>query len=93
MKVDDLLRSPDGTIRFTRLESYSTSYLWEGLISYQGCAKLRPLCVSFTAGFEFFLDAITKAKKLIHESIAQNLKQVSLTKRFLAMALIYSYLT
>ena len=31
-----------------------------------------------------FLDAIAKAKKLIHESIAQNLKQVSLTKRFVS---------
>ena len=33
---------------------------------------------------EFFLDAIAKAKKLICKSIAQNLKQVSLTKSFLA---------
>ena len=29
-----------------------------------------------------FLDAIAKAKKLIRKSIAQNLKQVSLTKSF-----------
>ena len=29
-----------------------------------------------------FLDVIAKAKKLILKSIAQNLKQVSLTKRF-----------
>ena len=29
-----------------------------------------------------FLDTIAKAKKLIHESIAQNLKRVSLTKSF-----------
>ena len=34
-----------------------------------------------------FLDAIAKAKKLICESIAQNLKQVSLTKSFLALFL------
>ena len=34
-----------------------------------------------------FLDAIAKAKKLIHKSIAQNLKQVSLTKSFLALFL------
>ena len=34
-----------------------------------------------------FLDAIAKAKKLIRESIAQNLKQVSLTKSFLALFL------
>ena len=42
-----------------------------------------------------FLDAIIKAKKLIRESIAQNLKQVSLTKSFLALQwrLIYSYQT
>ena len=33
------------------------------------------------------MDAIGKAKKLIHESIAQNLKQVSLTKSFLALAM------
>ena len=32
--------------------------------------------------FWIFLDAIVKAKTLIHESIAQNLKWVSLTKRF-----------
>ena len=30
---------------------------------------------------DFFWDAIAKAKKLIHKSIALNLKQVSLTKR------------
>ena len=29
-----------------------------------------------------FFDTIAKAKKLIRESIAQNFKQVSLTKRF-----------
>ena len=38
--------------------------------------------MTFTDRFRFFLDAIAKAKKLICESIAQNLKQVSLTKRF-----------
>ena len=32
--------------------------------------------------FWIFLDAIAKAKKLIRKSIAQNLKPVSLTKRF-----------
>ena len=31
--------------------------------------------------FWIFLDAIAKEKNLIHESIAQNLKQVSLKKR------------
>ena len=36
----------------------------------------------FHWGFWIFLDAIAKAKKLIHKSIAQNLKQVSLTKSF-----------
>ena len=39
-----------------------------------------------------FLDAIAKAKKLIHESIAQNLKQVSLTKIFLALAMVLNLL-
>ena len=34
------------------------------------------------SGFGFFLDTVAKAKKLIHKSIAQNCKQVSLTKRF-----------
>ena len=38
------------------------------------------------------LDAIGKAKKLIHESIAQNLKQVSLTKSFLALAMAFNLL-
>ena len=37
--------------------------------------------VSLTV-LDIFLDAIAKAKKLIHESIAQNLKRVSLTKSF-----------
>ena len=32
--------------------------------------------------FWIFLDAIAKAKKLIYKSIAQNLKRVSLAKRF-----------
>ena len=42
-----------------------------------------------------FLDAIAKAKKLIRKSIAQNLKQVSLTKSFKLWQwlLIYSYQT
>ena len=39
-----------------------------------------------------FLDAIAKAKKLIHKSIAQNLKQVSLTKSFLALAMAFNLL-
>ena len=39
-----------------------------------------------------FLDAIAKAKKLIRESIAQNLKQVSLTKSFLALAMAFNLL-
>ena len=39
-----------------------------------------------------FLDAIIKAKKLIRESIAQNLKQVSLTKSFLALAMAFNLL-
>ena len=39
-----------------------------------------------------FLDANAKAKKLIRESIAQNLKQVSLTKSFLALAMAFNLL-
>ena len=39
-----------------------------------------------------FMDAIAKAKKLICESIAQNLKQVSLTKSFLALAMAFNLL-
>ena len=39
-----------------------------------------------------FLDAIAKAKKLIHESIAQNLMPVSLTKSFLALAMAFNLL-
>ena len=39
-----------------------------------------------------FLDAIAKAKKLVRESIAQNLKQVSLTKSFLALAMEFNLL-
>ena len=39
-----------------------------------------------------FLDAIVKAKKLIRKSIAQNLKRVSLTKSFLALAMAFNLL-
>ena len=39
-----------------------------------------------------FLDAIAKAKKLIRESIAQNLMPVSLTKSFLALAMAFNLL-
>ena len=39
-----------------------------------------------------FLDAIAKAKKLICKSIAQNLKQVSLTNIFLALAMAFNLL-
>ena len=42
--------------------------------------------------FWIFLDAIAKAKKLIRKSIAQNLKQVSLTKSFLALAMALNLL-
>ena len=41
---------------------------------------------------EIFLDTIVKAKKLICKSIAQNLKQVSLTKSFLALAMAFNLL-
>ena len=39
-----------------------------------------------------FLDAITKAKKLIRKYIAQNLKQVSLKKGCLALAMVFNLL-
>ena len=39
---------------------------------------------------DIFLDAIAKAKKLICKFIAQNLKQVSLTKSFLALAMAFN---
>ena len=41
---------------------------------------------------DFILDAIAKAKKLICQSTAQNLKQVSLTKSFLALAMALNLL-
>ena len=41
---------------------------------------------------DYFLDAIAKAKKLIRKYIAQNLKQVSLTKSFLALAMVFNLL-
>ena len=47
--------------------------------------------VSLTV-LDIFLDANAKAKKLIRESIAQNLKQVSLTKSFLALAMAFNLL-
>ena len=47
--------------------------------------------VSLTV-LDFFLDAIAKAKKLICESIAQNLMPVSLTKSFLALAMAFNLL-
>ena len=39
-----------------------------------------------------FLDTIAKAKKLIRQSIPQNLKQVSLTKSCLALAMAFNLL-
>ena len=39
-----------------------------------------------------FLDAIAKVKKIIREAIAQNLKPVSLTKSFLALAMAFNLL-
>ena len=47
--------------------------------------------VSLTV-LDIFLDAIGKAKKLIRKSIAQNLKQVLLTKSFLALAWAFNLL-
>ena len=46
----------------------------------------------FAQVLDIFLDAIAKTKKLICESIAQNLKQVSLTKSFLALAMAFNLL-
>ena len=56
---------------------------------------LRQITISlhkFHWQFWIFLDAIAKSKKLICESIAQNLKQVSLTKSFLALAMVFNLL-
>ena len=39
-----------------------------------------------------FLDAIAKAKKLICESVAQNLKQVLLSKSVLALPMVFNLL-
>ena len=47
--------------------------------------------VSLTV-LDTFLDAIAKAKKLICKTIAQNLKRVSLTKSFLALAMAFNLL-
>ena len=47
--------------------------------------------VSLTV-LDIFLDAIGKAKKLIRKFIAQNLKQVLLTKSFLALAWAFNLL-
>ena len=60
--------------------------------SFTECAKLQPLCASFTDSLDHFLDATVKAKKLILESKAQNLKRVSLTKSFLALAMAFNLL-
>ena len=47
--------------------------------------------VSLTVLDNFFV-AIAKAKKLIHKSVAQHLKQVSPTKNFLALAMVFNLL-
>ena len=47
--------------------------------------------VSLTVLDNFF-DAIAKAKKLFCKSVAQNLKRVSLTKSFLAVAMAFNLL-
>ena len=61
------------------------------------CSMLNPEFhwlrqIATTDGFGSFLDAIAKAKKLIPKSIAQNLKQVSLTNSFLALAMAFNLL-
>ena len=47
--------------------------------------------VSLTV-LDIFLDAITNTKKLICEFIAQNLKQVSLIRVFLLLAMVFNLL-
>ena len=53
------------------------------------CQIATTLCKFHWQFWIIFLDAIAKAKKLIHESIAKNLKQVSLTKSFLALVMAF----
>ena len=54
--------------------------------------QIATILSKFHWQFWIFWDAIAKAKKLICESKAQNLKQVSLTKSFLALAIAFSLL-
>ena len=53
---------------------------------------VRPRVSLYASFTDVFLDAIAKAKKLIPESIAQNLMPVSLTKIFLALAMAFNSL-
>ena len=67
---------------------------WAVAVAKPRVSLTAPYCdhfawVSLTV-LDNFLDAIAKAKKLIRESIAQNLKQVSLTKSFLALAMAFN---
>ena len=55
------------------------------------CQIGTTLC-KFHWWFWIFLDAIAKVKKLICKSIAHNLKRVSLTKSFLALAMVFDLL-
>ena len=42
---------------------------------FTDCTNSQPLCMTYTDNFGYFLDAITKAKKLICKSTAYNLEQ------------------
>ena len=57
---------------------------------------LRQIATTLCEFHEWFwiiiLDAITKAEKIICKSIAQNLKQISLTKSFLALPMAFNLL-
>ena len=62
-----------------------------------GCSLPKPQIATTLSKFHwrfwiYFLEAIVKAKKLISKSIAHNLKQASMTKRFLALAMAFNLL-
>ena len=78
----------------TLFVQYLANYLNENLLNteFHWLRQITTNLSEFHWWFWIFLDAIAKAKKLICKSIAQNLKQVSLTKIFLALAMAFNLL-
>ena len=86
-----IAKSPENKISFPALKI--VIYLNSKMVpEFHWLRQIAATLSEFHWRFWIFLDAIAKAKKLILKSIAQNLKRVSLTKSFLALAMALNLL-